>query len=48
MAKIKANIKKLGSVAKTVGYKLPKAIIRKTFTNANQTDVFGPNFGKKK
>ena len=38
--KTKETLKKAGRAAKTVGYKLPKAIIRKVFTNANTRDVF--------
>ncbi len=37
---VRPIVKKAVKVAKTVGYDLPKAILRKTFTNANVADVF--------
>ncbi len=40
---VRPIIKKAVKVAKTVGYDLPKAILRKTFTNANVSDVFNKN-----
>ena len=46
---MKPKVKELGGVLKLAAYELPKAILRKTFTNANQTDVFGKEaFAKKK
>lgn len=45
--KLKHLGKELASSAKLVGYQLPKAILRKSFTSANVTDVF-PDMKKKK
>ncbi len=40
MKNIKPKVKELGGVLKLAAYELPKAILRKSFTNANQTEAF--------
>jgi hypothetical protein len=44
---MKNQMKQFGQAAKMIGWELPKAIVKKTFTKANQTDAF-PSMKRRK